>query len=77
MNAIPVINPATVIGVFQAGATDPHSMKKKALAANKPNETPMSSPPVDIATKVITRVFCIPHKTRVRTSLPFISVPAQ
>ena len=38
MNAIPVIKPATVIGVFQADATDPLSMKKKAVAANMPIE---------------------------------------
>tara|TARA_B100001029_G_C14853629_1_gene335126 strand:- start:381 stop:698 length:318 start_codon:yes stop_codon:yes gene_type:complete len=38
MNAIPVINPATVTDVFQAGATDPLSMKKKTVAANIPIE---------------------------------------
>jgi hypothetical protein len=38
MNAIPVIRPATVTDVFQAGATEPLSMKKNTVAANMPIE---------------------------------------
>jgi hypothetical protein len=39
MNAIPVTSPATVIDVLQAGATDPLSKKKNAVAAKQPIET--------------------------------------
>jgi hypothetical protein len=38
MNAIPVIRPATVIDVLQPAATEPLSIKKKAVAANIPIE---------------------------------------
>jgi hypothetical protein len=38
MNAIPVIKPATVIDVLQLAATEPLSIKKKAVAANIPIE---------------------------------------
>ena len=39
MNAIPVTSPATVIDVLQAGATDPLSKKKNAVAAKQPIDT--------------------------------------
>jgi hypothetical protein len=39
MNAIPVTNPATVSDVLQAGATDPLSKKKNAVAAKQAIET--------------------------------------
>ena len=39
MNAIPVTNPATVIETLQAGATDPLSKKKNAVAASCPRRT--------------------------------------
>jgi hypothetical protein len=39
MNAIPVTSPATVIETLQAGATDPLSKKKNAVAARQPIET--------------------------------------
>ena len=42
-----------------------------------PRETPKMSPPVAMVTTVITTVFCIPHNARLKTSLPFMSVPAQ
>ena len=38
MNAMPVINPATVTDVFHARATEFLSMKKNAVAANMPIE---------------------------------------
>ena len=38
MNAIPVTSPATVTDVLHPAATDPLSMKKKAVAANIPIE---------------------------------------
>ena len=47
MNAIPVTSPATVIDVLQAGATDPLSKKKNAVAAKQPIETNQN----DIPTK--------------------------
>ena len=47
MNAIPVTSPATVIDVLQAGATDPLSKKKNAVAAKQPIETSQN----DIPTK--------------------------
>ena len=34
-------------------------------------------PPVTMATTVRMTVFWIPHRVRVRTSLPVLSVPAQ
>tara|TARA_B110000014_G_C19712563_1_gene372636 strand:- start:329 stop:568 length:240 start_codon:yes stop_codon:yes gene_type:complete len=48
MNAIPVINPATVTDVFHAAATELLSIKKNAVAANMPiditqNEIPTKS----------------------------------
>ena len=39
MNAIPVTSPATVIETLQAGATDPLSKKKNAVAAKQPIDT--------------------------------------
>ena len=39
MNAIPVTSPATVIETLHAGATDPLSKKKNAVAAKQPIET--------------------------------------
>jgi hypothetical protein len=39
MNAIPVTSPATVIETLQAGATDPLSKKKNAVAAKHAIET--------------------------------------
>jgi len=47
MKAIPVTSPATVIDVLQAGATDPLSKKKNAVAAKQPIETNQN----DIPTK--------------------------
>jgi len=47
MNAIPVTIPATVIETLQAGATDPLSKKKNAVAAKQPIETNQN----DIPTK--------------------------
>ena len=47
MNAIPVTSPATVIETLQAGATDPLSKKKNAVAAKQPIETNQN----DIPTK--------------------------
>jgi hypothetical protein len=47
MNAIPVTNPATVIETLQAGATDPLSKKKNAVAAKQPIDTNQN----DIPTK--------------------------
>jgi hypothetical protein len=47
MNAIPVTSPATVIDVLHAGATDPLSKKKNAVAAKQPIETNQN----DIPTK--------------------------
>jgi hypothetical protein len=49
MNAIPVTSPATVIETLQAGATDPLSKKKNAVAAKQPidtnqNDIPTKSP---------------------------------
>jgi hypothetical protein len=47
MNAIPVTSPATVIETLQAGATEPLSKKKNAVAAKQPIETNQN----DIPTK--------------------------
>ena len=47
MNAIPVTSPATVIETLQAGATDPLSKKKNAVAAKQPIDTNQN----DIPTK--------------------------
>jgi hypothetical protein len=47
MNAIPVTRPATVIETLQAGATEPLSKKKKAVAAKQPIDTNQN----DIPTK--------------------------
>ncbi|MDC0370135.1 hypothetical protein OAM71_01600, partial [Pelagibacteraceae bacterium] len=47
MNAIPVTSPATVIETLQAGATEPLSKKKNAVAAKQPIDTNQN----DIPTK--------------------------
>jgi hypothetical protein len=45
MNAIPVTSPATVIETLQAGATDPLSKKKNAVAAKQPIDTSQNEIP--------------------------------
>ena len=46
MKAIPVTRPATVIETLQAGATDPLSKKKNAVAAKQPIDTSQNDIPV-------------------------------
>ena len=63
MNAIPVIKPATVTDVLQPAATEPLSMKKKAVAANMPIEISQKETPTKSSeANNIVSAFDVPEK---------------
>jgi hypothetical protein len=69
MNAIPVTSPATVIETLQAGATDPLSKKKNAVAAKQPIDTNQNEIPTKsfVANKAASAAFAEPVILKVAT----------
>ena len=73
MNAIPVTSPATVIETLHAGATDPLSKKKNAVAAKQPidtsqNEIPTKSLDASIAVSALAELV-IPIKATAASAI--------
>jgi sensor domain CHASE-containing protein len=62
MNAIPVTSPATVIETLQAGATDPLSKKKNAVAARQPIDTSQNEIPTksSVANRAASAALAVP-----------------